>query len=494
MSRTSTRSLTQGDPLRLILTFASPLLFGFLFQQFYSFVDTAIVGKVLGAAKLAAVGDTGSINFLVLGFCQGACAGFSIPIAQAFGAQDETSMRRYVSASIYLSAGLSVLVAVVTSLACPWMLRLMNTPEEIIGSSVSYIRIIFMGIPVTILYNMASGILRSLGDSRTPVYFLILASLVNVVLDLFLILVLKMDVAGAAIATLISQLVSGIGCVLVMIRRFPVLHLSAEDRKPDFRLMRKLMMIGLPMGLQYSITAIGSVIVQWSVNGLGVFAVAAVAAGGKLSMFFACVFDALATTMATYAGQNMGAREITRIQKGVFAASVLGIVYSLLALVVIFLFGPALLALFVDPASDPEVLQMAVRYIRFNGLFYIPLMFVNVLRLSIQGMGYTKIAMLAGVFEMIARTLVALFLVPALGFTGACLSNPAAWILANLFLFPCYIRVIRAVRDRLHVPSLPARMPSLRKEDQDAHSLSRRSARKHDCRTCHGKRHSGNLA
>lgn len=494
MSRTATRNLTQGSPLRLILSFASPLLFGFLFQQFYSFVDTAIVGKVLGAAKLAAVGDTGSINFLVLGFVQGACAGFSIPIAQAFGARDEAGMRKYVSASIYLSAALSIVVAIITSLACPWMLRLMNTPEEIIDSSVSYIRIIFMGIPVTVLYNMASGILRSLGDSKTPVYFLILASLVNVVLDLVLILYVHMDVAGAAVATLISQLVSGVGCVLVMIRRFPVLRLSAEDRKPDFVLMRRLMLVGLPMGLQYSITAIGSIVVQWSVNSLGVSAVAAVAAGGKLSMFFCCVFDALATTMATYCGQNMGAREVIRIQKGVRAASMIGILYSILALLVIVLFAPVLLSIFVDAAAEPEVMRMAVAYIRYNGLFYIPLMFVNVLRFSIQGMGYTKVAMLAGVFEMIARTLVALFLVPALGFTGASLSNPAAWVLADLFLFPCYFQVIRSLSQRLHVPALSIRKYRLRKEGQHAHSLSRRSARQHGGSPCTGKRHSRDLA
>ena len=490
MSRTATRNLTQGSPLKLILSFASPLLFGFLFQQFYSFVDTAIVGKVLGAAKLAAVGDTGSINFLVLGFVQGACAGFSIPIAQAFGAQDEAGMRKYVSASVYLSGALSVIVAVITSLACPWMLRLMNTPEEIIDSSISYIRIIFMGIPVTVLYNMASGILRSLGDSKTPVYFLILASLVNVVLDLVLILYVHMDVAGAAVATLISQLVSGIGCVLVMIRRFPILRLSAEERKPDFALMRKLMLVGLPMGLQYSITAIGSIVVQWSVNGLGVSAVAAVAAGGKLSMFFCCVFDAL----ATYAGQNLGAREVIRIQKGVRSASIIGIIYSILALLVIVLFAPMLLSIFVDASAEPEVMKMAVAYIRWNGLFYIPLMYVNVLRFSIQGMGYTRVAMLAGVFEMIARTLVALFLVPMLGFTGASLSNPAAWVLADLFLFPCYFRVIRSLSSRLHVPALSIRKYRLRKEGQHAHSLSRRSARQHGCNACAGKRHSRDLA
>ncbi len=452
MARTTTRDLTQGRPLSLIFSFAAPLLFGFLFQQFYSFVDTAIVGKYLGAAKLAAVGDTGSINFLVLGFCQGACAGFSIPIAQAFGAKDEKEMRRCVAASVYLSAGVSIIMAVLTSLLCPAMLRVMNTPEEIISDAVSYIRIIFMGIPVTILYNMASGILRSLGDSKTPVMFLVLASLVNVALDLLLIIVVKMDVAGAAVATLISQLVSGIGCLIFIRRRFPMLRMSGDEAKPDLQRMKSLLLVGLPMGLQFSITAIGSVIVQWSVNGLGVIPVAAIAAAGKLSMFFACVFDALATTMATYAGQNMGAREVDRINDGLKDAAIIGCIYSALAFLVIFFFGRTLLSLFVDETTDPQVMDMAVTYIRINGAFYIPLLFVNILRLSIQGMGYTRIAMLAGVFEMVARTAVALLLVPILGFEGACLANPAAWVMADLFLFPCYAFVVRAVRERLHVP------------------------------------------
>ncbi|MBQ9308704.1 MAG: MATE family efflux transporter [Clostridia bacterium] len=485
MSRTSTRDLTQGNPMKLILGFAAPLLFGFLFQQFYSFVDTAIVGKYLGAAKLAAVGDTGSINFLVLGFCQGACAGFAIPIAQAFGAKDEHEMRRCVAASVYLSAFLSILMAILTSLLCPVMLRAMNTPEEIIADSVAYIRIIFMGIPVTILYNMASGILRSLGDSKTPVFFLILASLVNVVLDLFFIIYVKMDVAGAAVATLISQLVSGVGCILVMVRRFPMLRLSSEERRPDPALMKSLLLTGLPMGLQYSITAIGSVIVQWSVNGLGVDAVAAIAAASKLSMFFACVFDALSTTMATYAGQNMGARKVDRIDHGLRDAAIIGTIYCIAAFLVILLLGPSLLGLFINRYTDPEVMRMATTFIRMNGAFYIPLLFVNILRLSIQGMGYTKIAMIAGVFEMVARTLVAVLLVPVLGFTGACLANPAAWIMADLFLVPCYIRVIRAVRMRLHVPG----RARTAKEAARAHTFSRRLAWQHGRNFRHAARH-----
>ena len=449
MPRNLTRDLTEGSPLKRIVLFALPMLFGVLFQQFYSFVDTAVVGRYLGAERLAAVGATGSVNFLVIGLCLGLCSGFSIPIAQAFGAKDEREMRRCVFHAVVLSGVLSVLFAVLSTVFCKPLLRLMNTPEEIIDASASYISIIFAAIPCCVLYNMASGILRSLGDSRTPVVFLVMASLVNIVLDLLLIIVCGMDVAGAAVATAASQLLAGIGCVIVMIRRFPVLHLNREDRQFDFRLARKMLGIGLPMGLQFSITAIGSVMVQWSVNGLGVNAVAAVSGGVKISMFFACVFDALASTMATYAGQNMGARKLDRIHQGLRCASVLGIIYCALAFGVVALFARPLLSLFIDADAAPEVMSMSIRYLTINAAFYIPLLFVNIVRLSIQGMGYTRVAMLAGLFEMIARTAVALFVVPSAGFTGACFANPAAWVMADLFLIPCYFQIMRVVRQRL---------------------------------------------
>ena len=449
MPRNLTRDLTEGSPLKRIVLFALPMLFGVLFQQFYSFVDTAVVGRYLGAERLAAVGATGSVNFLVIGLCLGLCSGFSIPIAQAFGAKDEREMRRCVFHAVVLSGVLSVLFAVLSTVFCKPLLRLMNTPEEIIDASASYISIIFAAIPCCVLYNMASGILRSLGDSRTPVVFLVMASLVNIVLDLLLIIVCGMDVAGAAVATAASQLLAGIGCVIVMIRRFPVLHLNREDRQFNFRLAGKMLGIGLPMGLQFSITAIGSVMVQWSVNGLGVNAVAAVGGGGKISMFFACVLDALASTMATYAGQNMGARKLDRIHQGLRCASVLGIIYCALAFGVVALFARPLLSLFIDADAAPEVMSMSIRYLTINAAFYIPLLFVNIVRLSIQGMGYTRVAMLAGLFEMIARTAVALFVVPSAGFTGACFANPAAWVMADLFLIPCYFQIMRVVRQRL---------------------------------------------
>ena len=219
---------------------------------------------------------------------------------------------------------------------------------------------------------------------------------------------------------------------------------------------------GLPMGLQFSITAIGSVMVQWSVNGLGVNAVAAVSGAGKLSMFFACVFDALASTMATYAGQNMGARKLDRIHQGLRCTSVLGIVYCVLAFGVAVLFAGPLLSLFIDAETAPEVTAMGIRYLITNAAFYIPLLFVNILRLSIQGMGFTRVAMLAGLSEMVARTVVALFVVPAFGFAGACFANPAAWIMADLFLFPCYWQVMRSLRQRL----MPSTKPLFSKGDR----------------------------
>ncbi len=450
-----TRDLTRGNPMRLVISFAAPLLFGVLFQQLYSFVDTAIVGQYLGAVKLAAVGATGSVNFLVIGLCLGFCSGFSIPIAQAFGAREEEELRRCVWHAAVLSAVFSVMFGAAATMLCKPMLRLMNTPEEIIDSSARYIRIIFAAIPCCVLYNMASGILRALGDSKTPVLFLVLASLVNIVLDLFLIVVCHMDVAGAAVATAISQLVSGLGCVLVMIRRFPILHLSPENKCFSAPLARHMLSVGLPMGLQFSITAIGSVVVQWSVNGLGVNAVAAVSAAGKLSAFFACVFDALSSTMATFAGQNIGARKLDRVGQGLKSAAILGIGYCLLAFGAVMLFARPLLGLFIDGQADPAVTEMGIRFLRVNASFYIPLLFVNIVRLCIQGMGYTRVAMLAGLFEMVARTAVALFLVPALGFSGACFANPAAWVMADVFLIPCYLRIMRTLRGRV-LPSVPA--------------------------------------
>lgn len=447
MARERTRDLTTGSPFRLVLGFTIPLLFGFFFQQLYSFVDAAIVGRTLGAEALAAVGSTGSLNFMVLGLCGGMCSGFAIPVALNFGARDYQQMRRYIMNAAYLCAALSVTIGVVTGIFSRTFLIWMNTPAEILDNANTYISLIFWGIPATVLYNMASGIMRSLGDSKTPVFFLVMASVMNIVLDLFFIAVLKTGVIGAAIATVISQLVSGLCCVITLIRRFGIVHPSAEERtfRPD--IARHLISIGLPMGLQFSITAIGSIAMQTATNSLGTVYVAATTAANKLVMFFNCIFDALASTMATFAGQNIGARKPERINKGLYAAGVIGTVYSLVAYVVLSVAGTTLLQLFLD-AGETEVLGYAHQYMMVNVTYYVLLLLVNIVRLSIQGMGYTQLAMIAGTLEMIARTFVGMVLIPIFGYDAACYSGPAAWLAADIFLLPAYFIIINKLKKR----------------------------------------------
>ena len=449
MARDSVKDMTVGSPFKLVLSFTLPLLLGFLFQQLYSFVGTAIVGKYLDSAALAAVGSTGSLNFLLLGFCMGICSGCAIPVAQAFGAKDETELRRCVMHCVYLGAGISIVMAVGTSLLCRWMLVATNTPEEILEDAIAYILPIFMTIPVTVLYNMTSGIMRSLGDSKTPVYFVTLAAVLNVVLDLLFILKFNMGVAGAAYATIISQLVSGLGCLFVLIRKFPILRLQPGDTAFHPALAKRLLGMGLPMGLQYSITAVGCVTMQAAVNSLGTVAVAAMSAGGKLYSFFTCVFDALATTMSTFAGQNIGARKLDRVHEGLKAASIIGVIYCVLALAAVLLFGEPMICMFVS-AAETEVITLARDYMIICTACFVALLFVNIVRLTIQGLGFARIAMLAGVMELVARVGVAMLLVPHFGFYGACWGNPAAWIFADLFLIPCYFYITKKLRYRMY--------------------------------------------
>lgn len=442
MAKDTTKDMTQGEPMKLILGFSVPLLFGFLFQQFYSVVDTVIVGRFLGVNALAGVGSTGSLNFMVIGFCMGVCNGFAIPLSHKFGAKDYSGLRRFMANGMWLSIVFAAVMTVVICVFCRRILIWMKTPADIFADAYTYIFIIFIGIPVTYLYNMLSGIIRSTGDSKTPLVFLTLSSLLNIALDLLCIIAFKMGVAGAALATVVSQGVSGVLCLIYMMKKFPILHVEKEEWKIDKGLMKILCGMGIPMGLQYSITAIGSVILQAAVNTLGSGAVAAVTAGSKVGMFFCCPFDALGSTMATYGGQNVGARKLERIGQGLKACSVLGVAYSVIAFAVLYLFGDKLSALFVDTAES-GLLADARFFLILNSAFYIPLAFVNIVRFLIQGMGFGTFAILAGVCEMVARGLAGVLLVPAFGFAGACFASPFAWILADIFLFPAYFYVKR---------------------------------------------------
>ena len=443
-----TKDMTQGSPMKLILGFCIPLLLGNLFQQFYSMVDTIIVGRYLGVNALAAVGSTGSINFFIIGFCMGVCSGFSIPVSQKFGAGDFSGLRRFVANSVWLSIGFAVVMTAITVAACRGILVLMRTPGDIIDQAYSYIVIIFLGIPVTYLYNLLSGIIRAMGDSRTPVIFLVLAAVLNIILDLTFVIGIGMGVAGAAWATVISQCVSGLLCLLYMTRKFEILKMTREEWRADKHLMIALCNMGVPMGLQYSITAIGSVILQSAVNSLGSVAVASVTAAAKVSMFMMCPFDAMGSTMATYGGQNVGAGKLERLGRGLKSCTIIGLIYSVLALVLVLTAGRFLIMLFVDGA-ETEILNNAAYFLTVNVCFYFLLALVNIVRFMIQGMGFPRFAVLAGVFEMVARSFAGFVLVPVFGFKAACFGNPFAWIMADLFLIPAYFHVTRQLKQML---------------------------------------------
>ena len=447
-----TKDLTTGSPMKLILSFMLPLVFGLLFQQVYSMVDTIVVGKFLGVDALAGVGSTGSITFLVLGLCNGVCAGFAIPVAQKFGQRDFDGLRRFVGSMIWLGGVIPAAGRGVTTLLCRQILLWMDTPADTFSYAYDYIFVIFLGIPATMLYNLLSGILRSLGDSKTPLVFLIMCSLLNVALDIVFILTLNMGVAGAGWATLLSQLISGVLCLYFIVKKFPILHLKQDDLRLRKIYVRKLLNMGLPMGLQYSITAIGSIMLQSANNALGTDCVAAftampaIAAGSRVSMLLVCPFDAMGTTAATFAGQNLGAGKLDRIHQGVKDCTVLGIIISAAIFVITWFGGSAMTTLFLDTADGASVDMVGPvgqQFLIINAAFAIPLLFVNLLRFTIQGLGYSEFAVFAGVFEMVARGAFGLCLVPVLGYTAACFASPAAWVMADLFLFPAYFHCMK---------------------------------------------------
>lgn len=438
-----TKDLTKGSPMKLILGFGVPLLFGLLFQQFYNMVDTIIVGRMLGVDALAAVGSTGSVNFMILGFCIGLCNGFAIPIAQKFGAKDDYGLRKFVAGCAWISVIFAVIITLIVGFLCRNILIWMRTPENIMEDAYAYIFIIFMGIPATILYNMVSGIIRSLGDSIMPLVFLVISSLSNIVLDV--VLIFPFGVAGAALATVIAQGASGMISLIYLVKKYDILRMSREERRFDPECIKVLCKMGVPMGLQYSITAIGSVILQSAVNTLGSDAVAAVTAGTKISMFLCCPFDAMGSTMATYGGQNVGAGYLDRIDKGIKDCSKLGIIYSVMSLIFVLILGRSLSLLFVS-ADEGAIIDQIHYFLIANVVFYIPLAFVNIVRFMIQGLGYSAFAILAGVCEMAARSIVGFVFVPIFGFSAAGFASPVAWICADCFLIPAYFHVMKKLR------------------------------------------------
>ncbi len=439
------RDLTSGSPLRLIIQFTIPLMCGNFFQQFYNMADSIIVGQFLGVKPLAAVGATGCLNFLIIGFVLGVCSGFSIPIAQFFGAGDYKSLRRCVANAVWMGIAMTVVLTTATVLGCRWILTLLQTPADIFEDAYAYIVIIFAGIGTTFLYNLLSGFLRALGDSRSPLVFLIISSVLNVGLDLLFIAGFHTGVEGAALATVIAQGISGVLCLFYIIKKFPILRVSGSEWRLDAGQIRKLTGMGVPMGLQFSITAVGSTILQSAVNVLGSGAVAAVTAGSKVQMILTVPMETLGVTIATYVGQNLGAGKIERVQAGVRQSLILGIGYAAVACIINIAVGTSIARLFIS-GGETAIMDQVGQFLWMNSLFYPLLASLLVLRNAIQGLGFGVPAMAAGVFEMVARSLVALCLVSAFAFPAVCMANPAAWVAANLLLIPVYRVVIHRLR------------------------------------------------
>lgn len=443
----STKEMTSGAPLPLILNFTLPLLLGNLLQQTYSLVDAAIVGKFLGINALASVGASSSVIFLILGFCNGCCGGFGIPIAQKFGAHDYSTMRKYVWASLKLTTVMSILIAIVTSLLCAFILRTMRTPENIFYDAYLYLLITFIGVPCTFFYNLFSCIIRALGDSKTPFWFLLFSTILNILLDLFCILVLGWGVAGASIATVVSQGLSAFLCYHYMMRKFEILQATPSERRFDRRLALNMLGIGVPMGLQFSITAIGSIMLQSANNALGTACVAAFTSAMRIKMFFLCPLESLGMAMATYCGQNYGAGKPERIWSGIKASFLLMGVYVVANFVILW-FGAKYMALLFVSAAEVEIIKDTELFLHVAATFFPTLGLLCILRYSIQGVGYTTLAMLSGVSEMIARILVSVLAVPAFGYIAVCFGDPTAWMAADLFLVSTFIVIYRRLKSR----------------------------------------------
>ena len=446
----NTNDMTVGSPTRDILRFAIPLILGYILQQMYQIIDAVIVGRWIGVGALAAIGASSSVMFLIMGFCNGSCAGFSIPIAQAFGAKDFAKMRCYVGNAIRLGIVFAVVITLMSCALCTRILYLVNTPDDIFQDAWIFLFLQFAAIPFTMAYNLLAGFIRALGNSRQPFYFLIFSAIINILLDIVFILIMGMGVEGAGIATLLSQAFSSMMCLWYIRKHLTILIPQGEERHFNNKRIAILLNNGVPMGLQFSITGIGIIMLQSANNALGTLYVASFTAAMRVKYLFICVFDNIGVSMATYCGQNIGAEKTERIQLGIRSALMITAVYFVLTVIVIYPFADQMMALFVN-SGEQDVIKNAAYYMRISNYFYPALGLLTIFRYSIQGLGYSMLSMLSGVMEMIARCGVSIWLVPELAFTGVCFADPTAWMAADLFLIPAYFYLYKKIkRDKAH--------------------------------------------
>ncbi len=440
------KDMTTGSPTRLILFFTLPLLVGNIFQQLYNMADTIIVGRTLGYKALAAVGgSSGSIMFLVFGFFFGLTCGLAVITAQRFGAHDEDGVRRSVAASLVMCAVITAAATLLCVLGARPVLELMRTPEDIVDETYNYLIVMFWGGWTIVFYGMLSSIIRALGDSRTPLYFLIISSIVNVVLDFYFILSLKSGVAGAAWATVIAQGLSGVLCLVYMLRKFPILRLRRHDWIFNASFYWDHLRVALPMAFQFSVTAIGVLVLQTALNGFGSVAVAGYTAAARIDQLAIQPLFSFSIAMATFAAQNYGAGNIPRIRDGVFKCSAMALGFSVFGGVPLILFASPVTAWFIG-GHDEQVIHCSQIYLNTNASCYVILAMLLIYRNVQQGMGHSFIPFMAGVVELVLRVVGAFGFAVWFGYTGVCLSNPLAWIGATAILAWDYCRTMKKLR------------------------------------------------
>lgn len=440
------QDMTQGRPGKLIISFALPLMVGNVFQQLYTLVDAAVVGQVVGVEALAALGAADWINWLVLSAVSGFTQGFSILVSQRFGAGDEQGLRKGVAMSCALAVVIAALVTAASLCLAQPVLRLLNTPDNIIGGSLTYLTICFAGIPVIMLYNLMGSFLRALGDGRTPLYAMLIAAGINIGLDLLFVAVFHWGIAGAAVATVIAQAFSGLFC-LNAVRHLSVLRLQRADWQRDWPLMGQLMRLGTPVAFQNAIISVGGLVVQYVINGFGFIFVAGFTATNKLYGLLELAAISYGYSVATFTGQNLGARKYHRIRSGMKASLVMSIATSLCITALMLLFGRHILSLFVsgEPQQVSQVLSVAFRYLRVMSALLPILYLLHIYRSALQGMGDTFIPMLSGIVELMMRVGVALLFPLFMGQDGIYLAEVIAWTGAAALLGASYYRRERAL-------------------------------------------------
>ncbi|MFV0557506.1 MAG: MATE family efflux transporter [Enterococcus sp.] len=439
------KSLTEGNPLKVIFIFTIPLLIGNIFQQFYNMIDMIIVGQTLGKDALAAVGSTGSLTFLIIGFAQGLTSGLSIVTAQKFGSKNYREVKKSFATGIVISALVTVILTILSVVLVKPMLVAMQTPPEIFADAQTFITIIFGGMFAAMSFNLLSNVIRAIGDSRTPLVFLIVSVIINVILDFVFILYFKLGVAGAAYATVIAQASASLLCILYIKLKIPLLQLRVKDFTDLKKEFTRHLNIALPMAFQSSIIAIGAIILQAAVNSLGTDAVAAQSAASKIDQFAIQVMMSFGITMATFTAQNYGAKQYGRILQGVKQTLVMSGLFSLVIGAVLIFESDIFVQMFVS-ISETEVFQLTNIYFLINGSLYWVLAILFILRYTLQGLGQSKIPTLAGIMELVMRSFAAIVLTAIFGYAGAAIASPLAWIGSVSVLLPSYLKAIKHLR------------------------------------------------